>query len=61
MRRKTAHFSLRIDSHLKEAAQKAAAEDRRALSSLIEVLLARRCKERELFAEDGRIPQRGRK
>ena len=50
-----------MDPKLKQAAEKAAAEDRRALSSLIEVLLANHCKGRELLTEDGRILKRGRK
>jgi len=36
---KTATLNLRIDPALKEAAEKAAAEDRRSLTSLIEKLL----------------------
>lgn len=39
VRRKTAVLSLRIDPALKEAAEKAAAEERRSLTSLIEKLL----------------------
>jgi hypothetical protein len=46
-RKKTAYLSLRLDPQLKAAAEKAAAEDRRSLSSLTEVLLAQHCKERE--------------
>ncbi len=38
--RKTATLNLRIDPELKSAAEKAAAEDRRSLTSLIEKLLA---------------------
>jgi hypothetical protein len=49
--RKTAHFSLRLDPKLKAAAEKAAAEDHRSLSSLAKVLLARHCQEREGDAE----------
>lgn len=38
-RRKTATLNLRVDPPLKEAAEKAAADDRRSLTSLIEKLL----------------------
>jgi hypothetical protein len=38
-RRKTATLNLRIDPTLKVAAEKAAAEDRRSVTSLIEKLL----------------------
>jgi len=40
-RKKTAQISLRIDANLKEAAEKAAIEDHRSLTSLVEQLLAR--------------------
>jgi hypothetical protein len=43
-----------MDPKLKQVAEKAAAEDQRALSSLIAVLLAQHCKERGLLAEAGR-------
>jgi hypothetical protein len=39
-RLKTATLNLRIDPKLKEAADKAAADDRRSLTSLIEKLLS---------------------
>jgi hypothetical protein len=54
MERKTAHLSLRMPPKLKQAAGKAAAEDCRSLSSLIEFLLAQHCQERELLTEDRR-------
>jgi hypothetical protein len=38
-RNKTAQINLRIDPALKEAAEKAAAEDHRSLTSLVEKLL----------------------
>ncbi len=38
-RKKTATLNLRIDPALKEAAEKAAADDRRSLTSLMEKLL----------------------
>jgi len=47
MRRKTSHVSLRLDPELKQNAEKAARDDRRSLSSLAAVLLARHCKEHE--------------
>ena len=59
MGRKTAHFSLRIDPKVKLAAEKAAAADRRSLSSLTEVLLAKHCKEREPSMEDRALPKKG--
>jgi predicted HicB family RNase H-like nuclease len=39
-RRKTATLNLRIDPRLKEAADEAAADERRSLTSLVEKLLA---------------------
>jgi hypothetical protein len=39
-RLKTAQVNLRIDPHLKAAADKAAADDHRSLTSLIEKLLS---------------------
>ena len=39
-RKKMAQISLRIDAHLKEAAETAATEDHRSLTSLVEQLLA---------------------
>ena len=38
-RKKTAQISLRIDANLKEAVEKAATEDHRSLTSLVEQLL----------------------
>jgi len=40
-RKKTAQITVRIDSNLKEAAEKAAAKEHRSLTSLIKLLLAR--------------------
>ena len=59
MRRKTSHVSLRLDPELKQNAEKAARDDRRSLSSLAEVLLARHCKEREGDAEARQPTKRG--
>ena len=42
--RKTAQFNMRMDPELKEVAEKAAAADRRSLSSLIEKLLEDYCR-----------------
>ena len=39
VQRKTTQFNMRMDPELKEVAEKAAAADRRSLSSLIEKLL----------------------
>jgi hypothetical protein len=41
--RKTTQFTLRMDPTLKEAAEKAAADDRRSLASLIDRLLEEYC------------------
>jgi hypothetical protein len=43
-RKKTATLNLRIDPPLKEAAEKAAADDRRSLTSLVEKLLTEHLK-----------------
>jgi hypothetical protein len=47
MAQKTALFSLRMKPELKQRAEKAAAEESRSLSSLIEVLLADHCRQQE--------------
>ena len=39
-RQKSKTLNLRIDPELKDAAEKAAADDRRSLTSLIEILLS---------------------
>jgi hypothetical protein len=52
---------MRMDSKLKQIAEKAAAEDHRPLSGLIHHLVAKHCKDRELSAEDSQLPKRGRK
>jgi hypothetical protein len=54
--RKTTHFTMRMDPEVKEAAEKLAAEDRRSLASLIEVLLTERCKEWGYLTKEGRLP-----
>jgi hypothetical protein len=59
--RKTAQLNLRIDSKLKEDAQKAAAEDHRPLGSLVSHLLANHCKGRETPAEARSLPKGARK
>jgi hypothetical protein len=46
-RLKTAQLNLRIDPSLKEAAEKAAADDNRSLTSLIEKLLTDHLRNRE--------------
>lgn len=43
-RKKTAQINLRIDPALKEAAEKAAVEDQRSLTSLVEKLLTEHLK-----------------
>jgi hypothetical protein len=50
-----------MDPEVKQAAEKAAVQDRRSLSSLIEVLLIRYCQDRGLLTEEGRLPKRGRR
>lgn len=50
-RRKTATLNLRIDPELKEAADRAAAEDHRSLTSLIEKLLS------DWLREKGYLPK----
>jgi hypothetical protein len=57
----TSQLNLRIDTALKRAAEKAAAEDQRSLSSLTKVLLARHCKEREGGTEAQQSSKRGQK
>jgi predicted HicB family RNase H-like nuclease len=47
--RKTAQFNMRMDPELKELAEKAAAADRRSLSSLIEKLLEDYCRVHGFF------------
>jgi hypothetical protein len=54
VQRKTAQFSMRIDPELKEAAEKAAADDRRSLSSLIEKLLTDYCRDQGLLRPERR-------
>ena len=49
-RKKTAQITLRIDSMLKEAAEKAAAQDHRSLTSLIERLLRKHLRSRGFFS-----------
>ena len=44
--RKTTTFTLRMDPEVKQASEKGAADDRRSLSSLIEILLIDYCKKR---------------
>jgi hypothetical protein len=43
---KTAQLNLRIEPKLKTAAEKAAADDQRSLTSLVEKLLTDYCKEK---------------
>jgi hypothetical protein len=45
---------MRIDPKLKEAAERAAADDRRSLSSLIEKLLTDYCRDHGLLMPDRR-------
>ena len=45
VQRRSAQFNMRMDPVLKDAAEQAAADDRRSLSSLIEKLLTDYCRE----------------
>jgi hypothetical protein len=47
--KKTAQITFRIDPNLKDAAEKAAAQDRRSLTSLIERVLAKHLRNRRLL------------
>jgi hypothetical protein len=47
MAQKTALFSLRMKPEIKQRAEKAAAEEIRSLSNLIELLLAQHCAQQE--------------
>ena len=49
-RKKTAQISLRIDPNLKEAAEKAAGEDHRSLTSLVEQLLTSHVRRRHVLS-----------
>jgi hypothetical protein len=56
--RKTTNFFMRMDPEVKEASEKAAAETRRSLASLIEVLLTEYCKQRGFLGEEGAKPKK---
>jgi hypothetical protein len=55
--RKTTVFTMRMDPEVKEAAEKGAADIRRSLAALIEILLVDYCKKRGLLTEEGRLPK----
>jgi hypothetical protein len=57
VQRRSAQFNMRIDPVLKEAAEEAAADDRRSLSSLVEKLLTDYCRERG-FLDEGAKPKK---
>jgi hypothetical protein len=59
IQRRSTQFNMRIDPVLKDAAEQAAADDRRSLSSLVEKLLTDYCRERGFLTPDGRLPKRG--
>jgi hypothetical protein len=42
-------MTLRVDPEIKAAAEKAAAQDRRSLTSLVEVLLVNHCRNLNLY------------
>ena len=54
--KKTAQITFRIDANLKEAAQKAAAQERRSLTSLIEKALAKHLRNRRHLSNRRRPP-----
>jgi hypothetical protein len=58
IQRRSAQFNMRIDPELKAAAEKAAADDRRSLSSLIEKLLTDYCRDRGFLKPEGRRSER---
>jgi hypothetical protein len=45
IQRKTTYFTMRMDPRIKDAAEMAAADDRRSLAALIEILLENYCLE----------------
>lgn len=60
IQRRSAQLNMRIDPVLKEAAEEAAADDRRSLSSLIEKLLTDYCREHG-YLEDAASRKRPRR
>ena len=54
--KKTAQITFRIDANLKEAAEKAAAQERRSLTSLIEKALAKHLRNRRHLSNRRRPP-----
>jgi len=61
IQRRSAQFNMRIDPELKEAAENAAADDRRSLSSLVEKLLTDYCREHGYFKDAPKKPKGGRR
>jgi predicted HicB family RNase H-like nuclease len=60
IQRRSTQFNMRMDPALKAAAEKAAAADRRSLSSLVEKLLEDYCREHEFLPEKpGRAKKHG--
>jgi hypothetical protein len=60
-KRKITQFTMRMDPDVKAAGEQAAADDRRSLSALIEVLLVSYCKEKGLLTEQGRLQKKTRR
>jgi len=54
--RKTVAFTMRMAPEVKEAGERAAANDRRSLAAYIEVLMLEDCKRRGLLTPEGRQP-----
>jgi hypothetical protein len=61
IQRRSTQFNMRIDPELKEAAERAATDDRRSLSSLVEKLLTDYCREGGYLTKEGRLPPKQRR
>jgi hypothetical protein len=46
-----------MDPEIKEAAEKAAFQDRRSLAAYLEILMLEDCKQRGLLSPEGRLPK----
>jgi hypothetical protein len=56
--RKVVSFTMRMDPEVKEAAEQAAANDRRSLAAYLEILMLEDCKRRGLLTPEGRLPSK---
>jgi hypothetical protein len=59
--RKVVSFTMRMDPEVKEAAEQAAANDRRSLAAYLEILMIEDCKRRGLLTPEGRLPKQGKR